>query len=156
MCNLHTHSPTMFHVRSRDLLFAQKYISEGRFCFDEKLSGCSSQRCYFLVLKHQSKHWHIYCQGSMFVQAIRVPWLYGNYISILKNVMAHKKLWQWLVEHTIFKNKLDEDPVRILFNLYNKNTSRSGNQKPDSNCHSEEIVFPSGRGTMLIHGIGAP
>lgn len=84
MCNLHTHSPTMFHVRSRDLLFAQKYISEGRFCFDEKLSGCSSQRCYFLVLKHQSKDWHIYCQGSMFVQAIRVPWLYGNYISILK------------------------------------------------------------------------
>lgn len=139
MCYLHIHPPTMFHVRSRDLLFAYKCISEGRFCFDEKLSGCSSQRCQLVVLNHQSKGWHIYCQGSRFVQAIRVPWLYGNNRSILKMSWPTKNFARWLVEHTILKNKLDEEQIRILFNLYNKNTSRSGGQTPDSSYHREEI-----------------
>lgn len=43
-----------------------------------------------------------------------------------------------VIDHDSPKNKLDGEPVRILLNLYNKKSSRSESQKPNSVYHLRE------------------
>lgn len=49
-----------------------------------------------------------------------------------------RDLWRWLIKNGISKGKKDEQPTRVLINIYNKKKSRMDDQEIEGSCPNKK------------------
>lgn len=49
-----------------------------------------------------------------------------------QNVLTCRNFWQLLINYSVPRNEIDDQPIKMLLELLNRKNSRSDGQKPDS------------------------
>lgn len=48
--------------------------------------------------------------------------------------MTHRKLWKWFIESGVSWGKIEGQPMRVSFNIYNQKQARTEKQEDKGSC----------------------